>query len=112
MAITINAFGNLMQTTMPLFNVTLAITDAEFKEMAPLVTVAGLGLATAVAAGSWIYFGAAAALGPVGLLGAAAGAIAVAFGKNAIAEGAAWKRKQDTNRKNLPSSSDIARLRD
>jgi hypothetical protein len=111
LAITINAFGNLMQTTMPLFNVTLAITDAEFKEMAPLVTVAGLGLATAVAAGSWIYFGAA-AFGPVGLLGAAASAIAVAFGKNAIAEGAAWKRKQDTNRKNPPSSSDIARLRD
>src|SRR5213083_1441506 len=110
LAITINAFGNLMQTTMPLFKVTLAVTDAEFKEIAPKIAVAGVGLATALTAGGLIYFGAAAALGPIGLVGAAASVIGVAFGTNAAKEGAAWKQKQQTDRKQPSRPSLLAIL--
>ena len=97
-AIAINAFGNLMQTTMPLFQTTLAITDAEFKDIVPSLAAAGVGLATAFTAGGLVYFGAAALLGPVGIFGAAAGVITAAFGTKAARGGAAWNKKKQTNR--------------
>lgn len=98
LAMTINSFGNLMQTTMPLFHVTLAISEEEFKEILPTIAIAGVGAAAAVAAGSLIYLGAASLLGPVGLVGAAAGAIGIAFGKKGVQKGAEWKADKETNR--------------
>src|SRR4051794_1947531 len=92
LAITINALGTLMQTTMPLFSVALSITDAEFKEIVPKIAAAGAGLAAAFTAGSLIYFGAAALLGPVGIVGAAASVIGAAFGTGAVKDGAAWNQ--------------------
>ncbi|OIW24563.1 hypothetical protein CONLIGDRAFT_673710 [Coniochaeta ligniaria NRRL 30616] len=97
LAITINSFGNLMQTTMPLFHATLAINDEEFKEILPNLAIAGVGAAAAVAASSLIYFGAATLLGPVGLMGAAAGAIGLAFGAKGAKKGAEWKEDQKSN---------------
>ncbi|KAH8903542.1 hypothetical protein BR93DRAFT_986246, partial [Coniochaeta sp. PMI_546] len=97
LAMTINSFGNLMQTTMPLFHVTLTISEEEFKEILPTIAIAGVGAAAAVAAGSLIYLGAASLLGPVGLVGAAAGAIGIAFGKKGAQKGAEWKADKETN---------------
>lgn len=99
LAITINSFGSLMQTTMPLFHATLAISDEEFKDILPNLAIAGVGAAAAVAAGSFIYFGAATLLGPVGLVGAAAGAISLAFGAKGAKKGTEWWEDQKTNRK-------------
>ncbi|OCL11388.1 hypothetical protein AOQ84DRAFT_374033 [Glonium stellatum] len=92
-AMTINSFRNLMQYTLPLFDVTLTISDAEFTALAAAAGVSGIAT---VSAAVWTLCSAAGALGPVGLLGGAAVAT-VAFSAAAIVEGIKWGDRQKTN---------------
>lgn len=96
-AMTINSFGNLMQSTLPLFDVTLTISDAEFTSITALAAAAGVSGIATVSAAVWTLCSAAGALGPVGLLGGAAVAT-VAFSAAAIVEGVKWGDRQKTNR--------------
>jgi hypothetical protein len=50
---TINVFGTLMQTTLPLFTVSLNITDKKFSEVTSLIAKAGVGLVATGGAGVW-----------------------------------------------------------
>jgi hypothetical protein len=94
---TINSFGSLMQSTLPLFDVTLTITDAEFAKVTGLAASAGVSLAALGGGGIWMLCAGAAA-GPVGLV-AFAGCATVALGTAAIVEGVKWGKRQETNRK-------------
>src|SRR5436189_5453327 len=96
LAVTINTFGNLMQTTLPLFDVTLAVKDEEFSTVAGLSGITGLSLATSIGAGGWMWLGAA-STGPLGLL-AVAGTCAGAFGAATVVQGVKWNQRQKTNR--------------
>lgn len=96
MAVTINSFGALMQSTLPLFSATLSISDAEFTHIPILAAFAGASLLTTGSAGIWALSATAGALGPLGLLGGAAIAT-VAFGTAAIVESVKWGERQRTN---------------
>ena len=96
-AMTINSFGNLMQSTLPLFDVTLTISDDEFTSITALAAAAGVSGIATVSAAVWTLCSAAGVLGPVGLLGGAAVAT-VAFSAAAIVEGVKWGDRQKTNR--------------
>ncbi|KAK0716795.1 hypothetical protein B0T26DRAFT_267226 [Lasiosphaeria miniovina] len=97
LAITINAFGNLMQTTMPLFRATLAVSDDELRDILPTLVIAGATAATAIGAGGLVYFGVASLFGPVGIIGAAASAAGLAFGSMGAKKGAEWMESQQNN---------------
>lgn len=88
-----------MQSTMPLFEKTLVITDLEFSQITGLSAVAGIGLCAVGGGGIWYGSLAAGASigGPIGMI-AAGGALAVGFGVAAIVEGIKWGKEQSTNR--------------
>jgi hypothetical protein len=88
-----------MQTTMPLFRATLAVTDDELKEILPTLAIAGVTAATAIGAGGLVYFGVASLFGPAGIIAAAAGAAGLAFGSKGAKKGAEWMDSQQNNRK-------------
>jgi hypothetical protein len=100
-ATTINSFGSLMQSTMPLFSATLAISDAEFATVTGLAVAGGVGLAGLGGGGVWLWASGSAA-GPLGLLAASA-VTAVAFGAAAVFEGVKWGKRQKIARKTFPS---------
>jgi hypothetical protein len=93
---TINSFGTLMQSTLPLFDITLNITDKEFATVSTLVAGASVGLLATGGAGLWMWT-AGAATGPVGLL-AVTGISTLALGTAAIREGLKWGERQKNNR--------------
>ena len=98
---TVNTFGILMQSTLPLFNELYVVTDSEFATIATLSGIAGAGVVGLAGGGAWWAMAAAgAAGGPIGVM-AAGGVIAVSFGVAAICEGVKWGNKQNTNRKHL-----------
>lgn len=96
-AMMINSFGSLMQSTLPLFDVTLAISDAEFTKVTAWAASAGVSLAALGGGGLWMLC-AGAATGPVGLT-IAGGCATVALGATAVAKGVKWSKRQKTNRK-------------
>lgn len=93
-----------MQTTLPFFKATLAITDAEFASVSSLAIGAGASLLTVGGAGVWYMTAGAAVAGPIGLM-AAAGVASLALGTAAIIERARWSQKQKTNRKDSKTAS-------
>lgn len=99
LAMTVNAFGTLMQSTLPLFDETLTITDGEFTTIVTLSATAGAGIIAAAGGGVWWTVGATTLGGPI-VVGVA-GAVAVGFGIGAIVEGVKWGNRQKTNRKAL-----------
>jgi hypothetical protein len=88
-----------MQSTLPLFDVTLTISDAEFANIAGLSIAGGVGLASLGTGGAWLWYAGASA-GPMGLL-FAGGVTAVAAGAVAICESVKWGEKQKTNREHI-----------
>lgn len=97
LALTVNTFGILMQSTLPLFNELYVVTDAEFATIATLSGVAGASVVAAAGGGIWWTMAAAGATtGPIGVV-AVGGVFAFSFGVAAVVEGVKWGNKQDTN---------------
>jgi hypothetical protein len=91
-----------MQSTLPLFDATLAISDTEFASISGLSIAGGVGLAGLGSGGIWLWCAGATA-GPVGLL-LAGGATAAAFGAAAVFEGIKWGKKQRLERESFSCS--------
>ena len=95
---TINAFGKLMQTALPLFTLILTVSDAEFATISTSLLAAGAGLTTPIGAGGYMLSAGTITAGTAGLL--AFGSIAtVGFGVVAILKRVKWGQRQKTNRK-------------
>lgn len=88
-----------MQSTLPLFDATLAISDVEFAALAGLTIAGGVGLASFGSGGLWLLYAGASAT-PLGLL-FAGGAAAAMFGGAAIRQSMKWGNKQQTDRKTI-----------
>ncbi|KAF2823261.1 hypothetical protein CC86DRAFT_469099 [Ophiobolus disseminans] len=95
LATTVNAFGILMQSTLPLFDQLYTISDAEFSTVASLSLAAGGGV-LASAGGVWWAMAASSVGGPVAMIAAGA-AVAVGCGVGAIVKGIEWGNKQKLN---------------
>jgi hypothetical protein len=85
-----------MQSTLPLFDATLAISDTEFASIVNLSLAGGLGLAGLGSGATWLWC-AGATTGPVGLM-LAGGATAAAFGAKALYDGVKWGKRQKLER--------------
>ena len=92
-----------MQSTLPIFDATLAISDTEFASIFGLSIAGGVGLAGLGSGGIWLWCAGATA-GPVGLL-LAGGTTAAAFGAAAIFEGVKWGKRQRLERELLSRSA-------
>lgn len=85
-----------MQSTLPLFDATLAISDKEFASILNLSIAGGVGLAGLGSGATWLWC-AGATTGPVGLM-IAGGATVAAFGAKALYDGVKWSKKQSLER--------------
>jgi len=97
---TVNAFGILMQSTLPLFGETVTITDGEFAIIAALTGVAGAGALAAAGGSIWLTVAASSLGGPIAMM-AVGGVVAVGCGVSAIVEGIKYNNRQKTNRESL-----------
>ena len=94
----VNSFGTLMQSTLPLYDRTITITDLEFATVMSLSATAGAGIAVVGGGALWYAMAASAVAGPVGLM-IVGGAVAAGTGIAAIVKGIEWGDAQKTNRK-------------
>lgn len=85
-----------MQTALPLFEITLAVSDAEFAAISTLSMAASASL---IGTGALILTAGAATAGSAVLLVAAAG-----LGTAAIHKGVKWRQRLKTNREYFPCS--------
>lgn len=111
LATTIGAFNNLMQTTMPLFDPTLAMTDAELKNIARNSAVRAM-VRTVPFVGIMGSLGLAAAgivAGPIGIIAATATVAATAVTAAASTAGVALNKVQNRIAANEAAASELGR---